>query len=104
VAALILKSSVLGGYERSLAWARLARRERLAAVFSAAFPSAVGLALDLACAAALGDETAHGLGTSCTFAADLWRAPLPIVDGRVDARRLPFRPGDFDLGSTRVLR
>jgi O-succinylbenzoate synthase len=104
VAALILKTSVLGGYERSLSWARLARRERLSAVVSAAFPSAVGMALDLACAAALGDETAHGLGTSCTFAEDLGRAPLPIENGRVDARRLPFRPGDFDLGSTRVLR
>jgi o-succinylbenzoate synthase len=104
VAALILKSSVLGGYERTLAWARLARRERLAAVVSAAFPSAVGMALDIACAAALGDETAHGLGTSSTFAEDLWRARLPIDGGRIDAKDLPFRPGDFDLGNTRVLR
>ena len=104
VAALILKSSVLGGYDRSLAWARLARRERLAAVVSASFPSAVGMALDAACAAALGNGTAHGLGTSSAFAEDLWRAPLPIDGGRIDARHLPFRPGDFDLGNTRVLR
>jgi len=104
VAALILKSSVLGGYERSLAWARLARRKRLAAVVSAAFPSAVGMSLDIAFAAALGDETAHGLGTSSTFAEDLGRAPLPIDGGRIDARHLPFRPGDFGLGNTRVLR
>ena len=76
VAALILKPAVLGGYERSLAWARLARRERLAAVVSAAFPSAVGLALDAAFAAALGDDTAHGLGTAAAFAEDLGRAPL----------------------------
>jgi isochorismate synthase/2-succinyl-5-enolpyruvyl-6-hydroxy-3-cyclohexene-1-carboxylate synthase/2-succinyl-6-hydroxy-2,4-cyclohexadiene-1-carboxylate synthase/O-succinylbenzoate synthase len=104
VAALILKASVLGGYERSLAWARLARREGRAAVVSAAFPSAVGMALDIACASALGDETAHGLGTSSTFAEDLWCAPLTIDGGRIDARRLPCRPGDFDLGRTRVLR
>jgi len=104
VAALILKSAVLGGYERSLAWARLAQRERLSAVVSAAFPSAVGMALDIALAAALGGETAHGLGTSAAFAEDLGRAPLPIDGGRVDARHLPFRPRDFDLGSTRVLR
>ncbi len=104
VAALILKPAVLGGYERTLAWARLARRERLAAVVSAAFPSAVGMAMDIACAAALGDDTVHGLGTSAAFSGDLWRSPLPIAGGRIDARRLPFRPGDFDLGSTRVLR
>jgi hypothetical protein len=60
--------------------------------------------LDVACAAALGGETAHGLGTSCTFAEDLGRAPLPIDGGRIDARQLPFRPQDFDLESTRVLR
>jgi len=104
VAALILKAPVLGGYERSLAWARLSRRERISAVVSAAFPSAVGMALDIACAAALGDETAHGLGTSRAFAEDLCRAPFAIDGGRIDARNLPFRPGDFDLGSTRVLR
>ena len=71
---------------------------------SAAFPSAVGMALDVAFAAALGDETAHGLGTAGAFAEDLGRAPLPIDGGLIDARRLPFRPGDFDLGRTRVLR
>jgi len=104
VAALILKASILGGYERSLAWARLARQERLLAVVSATFPSAVGMVLDFACAAALGDETAHGLGTSFTFAEDLGHAPLPIESGRIDARRLPCRPGDFNLEKTRVLR
>ena len=104
IAALILKTSVLGGYERSLAWARLARRERLSAVISAAFPSAVGMALDAACAATLGDETAHGLGTSSAFAEDLGRMPLVIDGGSIDARQLPFRPGDFNLESTRVLR
>lgn len=104
VAALVLKPSVLGGYERAMAWARLARRARVAAVVSAAFPAAVGMALDVACAAALGDETAHGLGTSAAFAADLGRAPLAIECGRVDARRLPFRPQDFNLESTRALR
>ena len=104
VAALVLKTSVLGGYERALAWARLARRERLAAVVSAAFPSAVGLALDAAFAAALGDETAHGLGTGSVYAGDLWRAPLLIDGGCIDARRIPFRPGEFALGRTRVLR
>ncbi len=104
VAALILKTSVLGGYERSLAWARLAREQRIAAVISAAFPSAVGMALDVACAAALGDETAHGLGTFSAFAEDLGRTPFPVAGGRIDARRLPFRPGDFNLEGTRVLR
>lgn len=104
VAALILKPSVLGGYERSLAWAHLAQHERRAGVVSAAFPSAVGLALDAACAAALGDETAHGLGTSSVLVKDLCQAPFTIDGGRIDARHLPFRPGDFNLGSTRVLR
>ncbi|MHB8835657.1 MAG: o-succinylbenzoate synthase [Candidatus Methylomirabilia bacterium] len=104
VAALILKASVLGGYERSLAWARLAKRERLSAVVSAAFPSAVGMALDIACAAALGETTAHGLGTSFAFAENFLHSPLAIDGGRIDGRHLPFRPGDFALGNTRVLR
>ena len=104
VAALILKTSILGGYDRALAWARLAQREGVAAVVSAAFPSAIGMALDIACAAALGEGTAHGLDTSSAFAADLGRTPLPIERGRIDVRRLPCRPGDFDLGGTRVLR
>jgi O-succinylbenzoate synthase len=104
IAALILKTAVLGGYERTLAWARLARRERLAAVVSSSFPSAVGLALDVACAAALGDETVHGLGTSAFFAEDFWRAPRAVEGGRLDAQGLPFRPRDFNLEQTRVLR
>ena len=104
VAALILKTSVLGGYERTLSWARLARRARLSAVVSASFPSAVGMALDAAAAAALGGETAHGLGTSAAFAEDLGRAPHAVEDGRLDARGLPFRPDDFNLEKTRVLR
>jgi o-succinylbenzoate synthase len=104
VAALILKTSVLGGYERTLAWARLARRERLSAVVSASFPSAVGMALDTASAAALGNETAHGLGTSAAYAEDLERAPHAAQGGWLDARELSFRPGDFNLEKTRVLR
>jgi o-succinylbenzoate synthase len=104
VGALILKTAVLGGYERAAAWVRLARHHRLDAVVSAAFPSAVGLALDVAFAAAFGDKTAHGLGTAGAFSGDLWRVPLTIESGCIDARRLPFRPGDFDLGKTDVLR
>ncbi len=104
VAALILKPTVLGGYERAQAWARLARRERIAAVVSAAFPSAVGLALDAALAAALGEGTAHGLGTSSAFAEDLGRESLPVADGRIDARLIPFRAADFNVAKARVLR
>jgi o-succinylbenzoate synthase len=104
VAALILKTSVLGGCERAAAWARFARGAGRAAVVSAAFPCAVGLALDAALAAAFGDGTCHGLGTAGAFAADLWRTPLAIENGCIDARRLPFRPGNFDLGKTDVLR
>ena len=71
VAALIIKPSVLGGYERAAAWARLARREGLEAVVSAAFPSAVGLALDAAFAAAIAPGGVHGLGTADALAEDL---------------------------------
>jgi o-succinylbenzoate synthase len=104
VAALILKTSVLGGYERAMAWARLARREERTAVVSAAFPSVVGMALDAAFSAASGHETAHGLGTSAAFAEDLGRAPLAVEGGHIDVRRLPFRPSEFTLERTRVLR
>jgi o-succinylbenzoate synthase len=104
VAALILKPSVLGGYERAAAWARLARREKLEAVISAAFPSAVGLALDAALAAALAPEGVHGLGTSGAFAEDLTRVPLAVSGGAVDTGRLCCSPRDFALEGTRVLR
>jgi o-succinylbenzoate synthase len=104
VAALILKISVLGGFERAMVWARLAQRELRAAVVSAAFPSAVGLSLDAAFAAAVGCETVHGLGTSSSFAEDLAREPLVIEGGHLDVLRLPLRPADFALERTRVLR
>jgi O-succinylbenzoate synthase len=104
LAALVLKPSVLGGYERSMDWARLARREGLAAVVSAAFPSAVGMALDAAFAAAIGGDTAHGLGTSTVFARDLGRVPLAVEGGHIPARKLPFRPAEFTLERTRALR
>ena len=104
VAALVIKPAVLGGYERAMAWSRFARGEGREAVVSAAFPSAVGLALDVALAAALGPGGIHGLGTSSAFAADLARAPLAISGGAIDAARLPFRPSDFALEATRVLR
>jgi o-succinylbenzoate synthase len=104
VAALVIKPAVLGGYERAAAWARFARCEGREAVVSAAFPSAVGLALDVALAAALGPGGVHGLGTSSAFDADLARAPLAVTGGFIDAARLPFRPRDFALEATRVLR
>ncbi|HWR98558.1 MAG TPA: o-succinylbenzoate synthase [Candidatus Methanoperedens sp.] len=104
VAALILKPTVLGGYERAMAWARFARRERREAIVSAAFPSAVGFALDAALAAALGPGGIHGLGTSGAFAEDLARAPIAISGGAIDTACLPAGPRDFALESTRVLR
>jgi o-succinylbenzoate synthase len=104
VAALILKPSVLGGYERAAAWARVARREGREAVVSAAFPSAVGLALDAAFAAALAPEGIHGLGTAAAFAEDLCRTPFAPLGGAIDAGGQPFKPGDFALERTRVLR
>ena len=104
VVALVIKPSVLGGYERAIAWARFARREGREAVISAAFPSAVGLALDTALAAALGADGVHGLGTSGGFAADLARETLAVSGGAIDAAHLPFRPRDFALERTRVLR
>jgi o-succinylbenzoate synthase len=104
VAALILKPTILGGYERGAGWVRLARREGREAVVSAAFPSAVGLALDAALAAALAPDDVHGLGTSGVFAEDLLRAPFPVEGGGIDVARLPLRPRDFALERTRVLR
>jgi o-succinylbenzoate synthase len=104
VVALILKPPVLGGFERAAAWARTARDARIDAVVSAAFPSAVGLALEAAFAAALGGGTVHGLGTASALAADLARSPLAHPDGTIDAGRLPFRPRDFALETTRELR
>jgi o-succinylbenzoate synthase len=104
VAALILKTAVLGGYERAAGWARFAAREGRQAVVSAAFPSAVGLALDAAFAAALAPEGVHGLGTAEALAEDLAAEPFVVRDGAIYAGRLPTRPQEFRLEGTRVLR
>lgn len=69
---VVLKPALLGGPERALALAALARSAGVDAVFSHAFESAVGAHHALHCAAAWGDGAAlHGLCTAGLFVADL---------------------------------
>jgi isochorismate synthase/2-succinyl-5-enolpyruvyl-6-hydroxy-3-cyclohexene-1-carboxylate synthase/2-succinyl-6-hydroxy-2,4-cyclohexadiene-1-carboxylate synthase/O-succinylbenzoate synthase len=73
VAALVLKPTILGGMERTLALAAWAQRHGMRAVVSSAFESPLGLSqwaqLAAAVDAAAGSPTHHGLATLGWFAA-----------------------------------
>jgi o-succinylbenzoate synthase len=102
VAALVLKPALLG-FGRALAWAGAARAHGVAPVISAAFPSAAGLALEAALAAAVGAGAAHGLGTFAFLAEDLARRPIAAPHGALALDALPRGPGDLLLERTRVV-
>ena len=104
VAAFVLKPAVLGGYERAMAWSRCAAEHGIAPVVSAAFPSAAGLALDAAFAAAVAPELEHGLGTFAAFAADIARTPVAAPAGVLELGRLPRSPDDLRPEACRVIR
>ena len=96
---LVAKPAALGGITASLELARRAREEGLRIVWSTLIDGAVGRALPLALAAALGPEDeVHGLGTADLLALDLVPAGCcerPDVRGRFalsSAPGLGFEP------------
>ncbi|GAB4817906.1 hypothetical protein N2152v2_004952 [Parachlorella kessleri] len=109
VAALVLKPTVLGGWERTLDLARWAQQHGMHAMVSSAFESPLGLA-QLAQLAAVVDTTAaagpvhHGLATLDWFAAPAPADPKgPPLAGELSAvgyQLLAAGAGLLVLGST----
>ena len=86
---VVLKPSLLGAVTELSAAAAALRAAGAKVVISSALESAVGLTTALHLAAALGSDTAVGLGTSDLLAADLCEPPLPANGSLV----VPSGPG-----------
>jgi len=87
---VVLKPAMLGGAERALELAAMARQAAMEVVFTHAFESAVGARHALHCAAAWGDARGiHGLATAGLFEADV-AEPVCARDGGV---AVPAAPG-----------
>ena len=81
--AVVLKPQRIGGYQATLDAADAAR---VPAIASSALETSVGLAMVVACAAALGDPFAHGAGTALLLSSDVTRAPLLPENGVLTTR------------------
>ncbi len=93
LAALVLKPSVLGGFEKTMQLARLAAIHRLKAVISSVFSSGVGLAAEAALAACVNEEEVPaGLDTYRWLAEDLLAEEFPLQNGQIDVAEA-FRTG-----------
>jgi O-succinylbenzoate synthase len=84
LAAIVLKPTLLGGFENCAARARTARDIGAKVVMSSSFESSVGLAALASFAAAYGSpETAMGLDTLRWLQSDVTAEPIAIHDGRI---------------------
>jgi len=81
--AVVLKPQRIGGFTATLDAATAAR---MPAIASSALETSVGLALVVACAAALGDPFAHGAGTALLLVHDVTSTPLPPDHGHLTVR------------------
>jgi len=89
VTALVLKPAVLGGFEKTQNWIRLARTRRLKTVISSAFESGVGLAALANFAAASGSAgLPAGLDTFRWLREDLPKIRFAAAGARVDVDRV----------------
>ncbi len=99
---LVVKPARVGGPPVVAEIAALAAERGVPVVISSLFETGVGLAVALACAAALPDvpgwpaaERAHGLATADLLRDDLLVRPLVVGEGRI---RTPGGPGRGGLG------
>jgi O-succinylbenzoate synthase len=84
MAAVVLKPTLLGGIERALQFARMAKSLGLAAVISSSYESSLGILTLAHLAAAIGgQETPVGLDTLSLFEQDLLQVPLEIKRGNI---------------------
>jgi o-succinylbenzoate synthase len=87
---LVLKPMALGGPDRAVAAARLARDRGAEAVVTTTVDAVVARTAAVHAAAALGDVPACGLATASLLAEDLYSDPAPVSDGAI---RVPEGPG-----------
>ncbi len=85
----VLKPTVLGGARRSMALAKDLMSHGIECVVTTTVEAAPGRWLVAHCAAALGNDLAHGLDTGDWLASDLGLGPA-VIAGRC---RLPLQPG-----------
>ncbi|UCC43954.1 MAG: o-succinylbenzoate synthase [Candidatus Zixiibacteriota bacterium] len=93
VGALILKPTLLGGVERTLALARQAREARVTTVTSSSFESSIGIMSLAQLAIAINPDTPAGLDTLRWFDRDVTTTPLNVTGGRLtlpDQNDLPL--------------
>jgi o-succinylbenzoate synthase len=86
----ILKPAVLGGLGRALAFAARARAHGMSVVVTTTLEGVVARLAALHLAAALGEDTAHGLATAHWLERDWAVDPAPIIQGRIN---VPPGPG-----------
>ena len=92
---LILKAQPLGGVSKAL---ELAAQANLPVAVSSALESSVGLAMGLALAATLPEQSFEsGLGTAALLAGDVTREPLLPADGWLEVRRPAVAPMQLDI-------
>lgn len=85
VAAVVLKPTLLGGFEKAAAFARAASNLGAKVVFTSTFESPVGIAALAHLAAAYGSEnTAAGLETVNWFEQQLLTEPVSLTNGRIN--------------------
>ncbi|MEW5796893.1 MAG: o-succinylbenzoate synthase [Candidatus Zixiibacteriota bacterium] len=85
VGAIVLKPTLLGGFERAAAFARAARPIGIKVVISSCFESSLGIAALAQLAAAYGThDSAMGLDTLGWFQQDLLTEPIDCLGGRID--------------------
>ncbi len=98
IKALVLKPTLLGGFEKCMRFVRASSDRGVKLVVSSSFESSLGLAALARFASSLGNsQTAHGLDTAGWFARDIVTEPLQVVAGRIDIGRLPA-VADLDTG------
>ncbi len=93
--AIVLKPTLLGGFEQVMKFARAAISIGLVPVVSSSFESSIGLKALANLAASLPNDTPCGLDTLDWFAQDVLEVPLQATNGRI-------RVLSFDEKSTRL--
>jgi len=98
VRALILKPSTLGGIERTMWFARLARQHKLKAVISSAFSCGVGLAAEATLAACINEEDVPaGLDTYRWLAEDVLVEKFSLQKGLIQVQETFSRGKNIQL-------
>lgn len=96
-AAIVLKPTLLGGFDTSAAFARRAKELGMKVVISSAFESSVGIAALAQFAAAYSSfNTPAGLDTLDWFRHDLLNQPIDRAHGRMRIGQLARVSGDLD--------